>query len=184
MLLNHTSGIPEYNSQPAYVTYLLQHPLHTFSTMDYLNFIKGQSLQFTPGSKHQYTNTNYVLLALIGDQITGDHAKFIRDIIFVPLGLVNSFYREDENYLNKPELVNSYWDRYSNGVIENCSKMQQTNVASLIGDDGIIATPIDYIQFLKALFEGQILSQATMNQMLEFVKNDPAKPWLWIRDSH
>jgi D-alanyl-D-alanine carboxypeptidase len=50
--------------------------------------------------------------------------------------------------------------------------MQQVNVASLIGDDGIIASPIDYVKFLKGLFEGQLLSQPTMDQMLTFVKND------------
>lgn len=175
MLLNHTSGIAEYNDKPAYISYLLQHPLHFFTTMDYLDYIDGKDMQFTPGSKRSYTNTNYLLLALIGDQLTGDHAKYIRDQIFVPLGLINSYYRENENYLDKPELVNSYWDRYSNSVLENCSEMQNVNVASLIGDDGIIATPIDYVKFLKGLFEEQLLMPSTMEQMLTFVKSDTAK---------
>jgi D-alanyl-D-alanine carboxypeptidase len=109
------------------------------------------------------------LLALIGDQITGDHAKFIRDEIFKPLGLEHSFYRDDANYLNQPDLVNSYWDRYSNSVLENCSEMQNVNVGSLIGDDGIIASPIDYIKFLKGLFDGELLSPSSMDQMLTFV---------------
>jgi len=175
MLLNHTSGVAEYNDDPAYVSYLLQHPLHVFTTMDYLGYIEGDDLQFTPGSKYRYTNTNYELLALIGDQLTGDHAKYIRDEIFKPLGLMHTFYRDNANYLNQPDLVNSYWDRYSNGVIENCSQMQQINVASMIGDDGMIASPIDYVKFLKGLFDGELLSQPTMNQMLTFVKNDTGK---------
>lgn len=177
MLLNHTSGVAEYNDVPAYVSYLLQHPLHVFTTMDYLNYIDGKPTKFTPGSKYSYTNTNYELLALIGDQITGDHAKFIRDSIFKPLGLVNSFYHDNANYLDKPGLVNSYWDRYSNGKIENCSQMQQINVASMIGDDGMIASPLDYVKFLKALFNGQLLSPSSMTQMLTFVRNDPSKSY-------
>lgn len=172
MLLNHTSGIAEYNMDAAYVSYLLQHPLHVFTTMDYLDYIDGDDMQFSPGEKYRYTNTNYMLLALIGDQLTGDHAKFIRDEIFQPLGLTNSFYRNDAGYLNNPLLVNSYWDRYGNGVLENCSQMQQINVASLIGDDGIIASPIDYLKFLRGLFEGQLLTQPTLDQMLTFVSND------------
>ena len=51
MLLNHTSGIAEYNDKPAYVSYLLQHPLHVFSTMDYLDYIEGVDMKFEPGSK-------------------------------------------------------------------------------------------------------------------------------------
>lgn len=174
-LMNHTSGVPEYNDKPAYVSYLLQHPLHIFTTMDYLGFIEGDDLQFEPGSKRKYTNTNYLLLALIGDQLTGDHAKYLRDQIFKPLGLVNSYYHDNAEYLNQPDLVNSYWDRYSNSVLENCSEMQKVNVKTLIGDDGIIAAPIDYVKFLKALFEGQLLTQSSMDQMLTFVKNDTGK---------
>lgn len=174
-LMNHTSGIAEYNDKPAYVSYLLQHPLHVFTTMDYLDYIKGDDLRFEPGSKRVYTNTNYLLLALIGDQLTGDHAKYMRDQIFKPLGLVNSYYRDNADYLQQPGLVNSYWDRYSNGVLENCSAMQQVNVGSLIGDDGIIAAPADYVTFLKALFEDQLLSPSSMEQMLTFVKNDTGK---------
>jgi D-alanyl-D-alanine carboxypeptidase len=172
MLLNHTSGMAEYNMKPAYVSYLLQHPLHVFTTMDYLDYIDGDPLDFTPGSKYRYTNTNYVLLALIGDQLTGDHAKYIRDEIFKPLGLEHTFYHDNANYLQNTALVNSYWDRYSNGVIENCSQMQQVNVGSLVGDDGVIASPIDYIKFLKGVFEGQLLEPATLEQMLTFVGNE------------
>lgn len=168
MLLNHTSGIPEYNSQPAYVTYLLQHPLHKFTTLDYLNYIEGKELQFEPGSKYRYTNTNYELLALMGDFITGDHAKYIREQIFQPLGLVNSYYHDHENYLNNSKLVNSYWDRYSNGAIENCSAMQKINVASMMGDDGMIASPLDYVKFLEALMNGQLLQTGTLQEMFVF----------------
>lgn len=172
MLLNHTSGVPEYIDNPNYVSYLLQHPLHTFTTMDYLNYIDGRPLQFTPGSKtYTYTNTNYLLLALIGDYLTGDHAKFIRDELFKPLGLIHSFYHDDSNYLDKPELINTYWDRYSNYVLENCSDMHKTNVKSLIGDDGMIATPLDYVKFLRALFNHQLLADSTMQEMLTFIPN-------------
>jgi D-alanyl-D-alanine carboxypeptidase len=172
MLLNHTSGVAEYNDKAAYVTYLLQHPLHKFSSLDYLEYIQGSDVQFVAGSKYKYTNTNYLLLALIADKITGDHAKYLRDHIFVPVGLANSFYHNDENYLRKGELVNSYWDRYSNSQIENCTEMQKTNVGSLVGDDGIIATPVDYVKFLQALMNHQLLSRSTMDQMFTFINND------------
>jgi D-alanyl-D-alanine carboxypeptidase len=52
MLLNHTSGVAEYNGDAAYVSYLLEHPLHVFTTMDYLDYIKGDKVQFPAGSKY------------------------------------------------------------------------------------------------------------------------------------
>lgn len=172
MLLNHTSGIPEYNFQPAYVSYLLQHPNHYFQPEDYLKYIDGKNLIFTPGSKHVYTNTNYVILSMVADAISGDHAKFINEIIFKPLGLVNTFYRNDPGYLKYPEIVNSYWDRYSDGILENVSQLQRMNVSTLVGDDGIVTTPVDAIKFLQGLAEGKLLADSTMKQMKTWVNND------------
>ena len=176
MLLNHTSGIPEYNFQPAYVSYLLQHPRHYFQPEDYLKYIGGKKLVFTPGSKHVYTNTNYVILSIIADAISGDHAKFISEIIFKPLGLANTFYRNDPGYLKYPEIVNSYWDRYSDGILENASQLQRMNVSMLVGDDGIVTTPADAIKFLQGLAEGKLLSDSTMIQMKTWVNDDKGQP--------
>jgi D-alanyl-D-alanine carboxypeptidase len=164
MLLNHTSGIAEYNFAPSYVSELLQHPDQIFSPEDYLGYIDGKPLDFEPGSKYSYRNTNYVILALMVDAITGDHAKYISEVIFKPLGLTNTFYRASENYLTYPMLVNTYWDRHSNGILENVSLLQRTNVASMIGDDGIVTTPEDAVRFLKGLMENQLLNESTKNE--------------------
>lgn len=169
MLLNHTSGIAEYNDHPDYVTYLLEHPLHTFTTNDYLNYVRNESPKFSPGEKYSYTNTNYVLLALIADEITGDHKKYIKDNILSAHGLQHTFYHS-QDFMEMPLLVNTYWDRYSNGEIENVSEMHRVNVGSLVGDDGIVATPTDYIIFLEKLLNNQILHSSTMSQMLDYIQ--------------
>jgi D-alanyl-D-alanine carboxypeptidase len=176
MLLNHTSGIPEYNFQPNYVAKLLQHPDHKFEPEDYLKYIEGKPLDFEPGSKFSYRNTNYVLLALIADAITGDHAAFLSETIFKPLGLVNTFYRHEPGYLDYPQLVNTYWDRYSTSIVENVSQMQRNNVASLIGDDGIVATPVEAVKFLRGLMEGQLLEPSTLNLMKTWVNDSKGNP--------
>lgn len=171
MLLNHTSGIPEYNSAPAYITKLLQQPDYPFSPEEYLNYIKGKPLDFDPGSKFSYRNTNYVILALMADAITGDHAKFLSEVIFKPLDLKNTFYRREDAYLSYSNLVNSYWDRNSNSILENASQLQRNNVAALIGDDGIVATPTDAVKFLKGLMEGKLLTTSTLDIMKTWVKD-------------
>ncbi|SHG26031.1 serine hydrolase domain-containing protein [Flagellimonas flava] len=172
MLLNHTSGIPEYNFNPNYVARLLQTPEYAFTGEDYLGYIRKKPLDFEPGSRYSYRNTNYVLLALILDQITGDHAQCIDDIIFKPLGLSSTFYRNDANFLNYQELVNSYWDRNSTGIVENATYLQRKNVQHMIGDDGIVTTPVEAVKFLKGLMEGQLLSKKTLGLMKQWVKND------------
>ena len=53
----------------------------------------------------------------------------------MPLGLDHTFYRHEPGYLNYPTLYNAYWDRHSNGILENASQLQRNNVAALIGDE-------------------------------------------------
>lgn len=172
-LLNHTSGMPDYLENPSYITYVLQHPDHFFSSDEILGYIKNKKQQFTPGSRFEYSNTNFHVLALIADAVTGDHNEFIRQKILEPLGLGNTFYR---NIAGHPTLVNSYLDRYSNGIVENVSQLQQVSVSFSKGDDGIIATPFDAIDFMRGLAEGKLLSSASLGEMLSFVNGADGKP--------
>ena len=137
MLLNHTSGVPEYNSNPSFVSGVIQHPLQNFSATDCLESIAGHDLQFAPGSKYLYTNTNYLLLSLIGDAITGNHAEYIKKNIFKPLGLDNTYYGNDHEYLKGLNLPESYWDVFNNGVAVNITGFQQSTVVSSKGDDDL-----------------------------------------------
>lgn len=172
MLLNHTSGVPEYSTQPAFVSSVLLHPTTPFSLIDCLRSIEDEKLLFKPGTRFSYCNTNYLLLSLIADVITGDHAKYIQQKLFEPLGLRNSFYENNHNYLKKLPIVHSYWDVLGVGRPADITLMQQVNVSSLKGDDGIVCTPLDAVRFFKGLMEGRILSEASVKEMLSFVKDE------------
>jgi len=172
MLLNHRSGVPEYNQDPEFVSEVILHPLKDFSSEDCLKAIANKDLQFTPGSKYQYTNTNYLLLSLIGDAITGDHAAYIKTNIFKPLGLNNSYYGKDHNYLDKLDLPQSYWDVFNVGIPVNITPFQKMTVACSKGDDGIVCTTTDAVKFLKGLMEGKLLKPESLKEMLDFVKDE------------
>jgi len=172
MLLNQTSGVPEYNEAPAFVSNVILHPLQNFSSEDCLRAINGMDFQFSPGSKYKYTNTNYLLLSLIGDAITGDHAAYIKKNIFKPLGLNNSYYGKDLNYLKGLLLPQSYWDVFNNGVAVNATPFQQMTVACSKGDDGIVCTTTDAVKYLKGLMEGKLLNEGSMKDLMEFVKDE------------
>lgn len=176
MLLNHTSGIHEYNYLPEYITVLLQDPDHAFTPLDYMELIKGKEPNFEPGSRYSYRNSGYVLLALMMDYLTGDHAEFIRQNIFNKLDLKNTFYRESSAYLEKPTLVDGYWDRYSNGIVENSSYLQKQNVRKMIGDDGIITTAADGIRFLEALMKGELISSTSLAEMKTWENDSKSVP--------
>ena len=176
MLLNHTSGVPEYISDPEYVSLVIQHPLTVPKIEDCLKYLADDEPQFAPGSQYKYTNTNYLLLAMIADILTGNHAVYIAENILKPLGLKNTYYRNDPGYLHYKNLVDSYWDVLNIGVPANITQMQRANVASLKGDDGIVCTPMDAVLFLKGLMEGRLLKKSSLDLMQNWVKNKAGNP--------
>jgi D-alanyl-D-alanine carboxypeptidase len=172
MLLNHTSGVPEYNHNAEFISDVILHPLKDFSSEECLKAIANENLQFTPGSKYLYTNTNYLLLSLIGDAITGDHAAYIAKNIFTPLGLRNSYYAKSHDYLKGLNLPESYWDVFNAGIPVNISPFQKMTVACSKGDDGIVCTTVDAIKYLKGLMEGKLVKPESLTEMLDFVKDE------------
>jgi D-alanyl-D-alanine carboxypeptidase len=92
MLLNHTSGIPEYNFRPEFVSRVILHPLETLSVRENLSYIRNEPSVFPPGSRYAYTNANFEFLSLIADVLTGDHVAYMNDHIFKPLGMTQTRY--------------------------------------------------------------------------------------------
>lgn len=89
------------------------------------------------------------------DALTGDHIRFITKTIFELLGLTYAFYRHEPAYLGYPELTNTYWDRYSNGIV---------------------ATPVEAVKFMKGLMEGKLLSPSTLAEMQSWVTASDGNP--------
>ena len=169
MLLNHTSGLAEYSTDPLLVSDIIQNPLKVLSVTKMLSYIDGKPLEFEPGSQYKYRNTNYGLLSLVADKITGDHIKYTNENIIGKLGLTNTFYLTRDNYTQDINLVDAYWDVLLEGQPVNISKLQRANVASMKGDDGLVASTEDAVGFMKALISGQLLKPKTLELMQEWV---------------
>ncbi|HSZ33439.1 MAG TPA: serine hydrolase domain-containing protein [Puia sp.] len=176
MLLNHTSGVPEYGNNPVFVANIILHPTTIFKMEEAISCLADESPMFEPGSRHSYSNTNYLLLAMIADVITGDHAKYMEENIFKPLSLNHTFYRSNNRYLNYPDLTDSYWDVLNCGRPANITPLQKANVAMLKGDDGIVCTTTDAIKFLKGLVEHKLLRDSTFALMQHWVNDDKGNP--------
>ncbi|PSR51889.1 D-alanyl-D-alanine carboxypeptidase [Adhaeribacter arboris] len=177
-LLNHSSGIPDYASDATYITDFLNNPLYPFTSDKYLGYVAGKRLKFAPGTDYSYSNTNYLLLTILIDQVTGaSHAKYITDHIFKPLNLHDTYYLNEPAYPQPTGLVSSYYDRRGNGYLEDISKIQNQQVASMHGDDGIIASPYDVVSFTDAILKGNLLTVASKQQMRQFIatQKEPEK---------
>ena len=176
MLMNHTSGVPEYTTRPRYVSRVLLHPLEVPALRENLSYIRDEAPLFAPGSRYAYTNTNFELLALIADTITGDHVAYMKKNVFNPLGLTQTRYLRSPAELKGLPVVDSYWDILGTGEPANITPMQMANVASMKGDDGIVCAPVDAVKFILGLMEGKLLTSRSLEMMMSTVKNDKGEP--------
>ena len=172
MLSNHTSGLPEYSTEPRLVSKIIHDPNTVLSVEEMLSYIEDLPMDFKAGSQYAYRNTNYELLSLIADKITGDHVAYINKIIIDKLKLKNTYYLSKSNYQDEIKLVDSYWDILLTGIPVNVSGMQKANVASMKGDDGLVASTGDAVLFLKGLAEGKLLKSKTLDLMQEWVTDE------------
>jgi CubicO group peptidase (beta-lactamase class C family)/ketosteroid isomerase-like protein len=84
-LLRHEGGVPD----PDYAAlYYKQVPLD-----ELIDSFKHKPLQFEPGSRSEYSNAGYVILARIVEKVSGkSYSDFLRDHIFAPLGMADTGY--------------------------------------------------------------------------------------------
>lgn len=172
-LLSHSSGIPNYDM----VRPWWNNPL-VVSWQDELESVFDRPAEFTPGSRFEYCNTNYKLLAVIIDQLTGSHADFFSERIFHPLGLDNTYYKNEARRGAPPDLVDVYFDRFGDGYLENGGSLITTiEYNHAYGDGGMIADVADYARFIEAVLSGKLLRPGSIAEMT--TPAFPENSWLY-----
>jgi D-alanyl-D-alanine carboxypeptidase len=168
-LLRHTSGIPDFSGDLAYDLDFLNDPLGSYPPERLLSYLHGQSAIFAPGNGYFYSNANYLLLALVLDEVSGgSHADVITERILEPLGLSSTYYRNEPGFPSPPGLVNSYQDIAGDGHLMNVSDMAVHAAEVFFGNAGLIATSADFAAFLEELLDGQLLDQQSLSEMQEW----------------
>ncbi|HIE1221361.1 TPA: serine hydrolase domain-containing protein [Serratia marcescens] len=111
-LIYHTSGLPCLFdiAEEKEIDYFSE-----FTSEDIITGIfESRHLHFTPGTKHDYSNTGYILLAQVVENISGtSFADFVKNNIFKPLGMTNSFI---SNGLERNKVAVSGYQKKENDV--------------------------------------------------------------------
>lgn len=124
-----------------------------------------------PGTAYQYSSTNFMLLAMIMDQLTPNgHTDFLRKEVLQAHGFKTTYYRQTP----PDHLVNHYGDLDQDGKVENLTSKTIETTNWFMGDDGIYAPISEAAHFLETLMGGGILKAETLGQMTKW--NDEKKP--------
>lgn len=90
-LLQHTSGLPEYIRAPKFVEAFTADPAAYFAPTQLTGFVRDEPLEFVPGSRYHYSDTDNIAAGLMEEAATGSsYASLLRSEVFRSLGLVES----------------------------------------------------------------------------------------------
>jgi len=164
-LLSHRSGIYEILENPA-VRFSLFFPKKIWQPQELVD-IAVQEKPHELG-KYYYSNTNYILLGLIAEQITGQEvAMLYRQRIFEPLGLQNTWFVP---YETTPANLISGYDR-DLIPLPGLYKLKSNSVSAATAaftSGAMVSTAEDLLKFYAGLFSDELLSPASLEAMTIF----------------
>jgi D-alanyl-D-alanine carboxypeptidase len=156
MLLNHTSGIPEWVGGEVHAT-VVSHPEHVWTTDEALAIAAGTSAYFEPGTSWQYSNTNYTLLGMVLDRVGGTSWRAqIRARVLAPLGLTSTELPEPGDRTIAADYAHGYQD--VGGAPVDLSFVDPS-MAGASGGNAMVTTVRDLARFIDALFAGELFAR-------------------------
>jgi CubicO group peptidase (beta-lactamase class C family) len=152
-LLTHTSGIPNVNDLPDYDTF--SRSPHTLPEL--VAKFAALPLEFEPGANYHYSNSNYNLLALILEKVSGEeYGEYIRRHIFDPAGMRDSGH--DGDALRLIPMAASGYEPAGKAAHEKAAYLDWS---SKTGNGSLYSTVDDLHRFVGALKANAVLQAAT-----------------------
>ncbi|MGA8839034.1 MAG: serine hydrolase domain-containing protein [Candidatus Aquilonibacter sp.] len=151
-LLNQVSGLPNYTSLPDIATAMATIPDATGKIVAYVN----KPLNFTPGTKWEYSNTNYWVLGKVVSRVSGmSYEDYVREHIFKPAGMTHSGFVSDESGLD--DFAIPYWQGPKNDGPTQPAPTMLESWPSAAG--AIVSTVGDLAAWDIALASGNVISR-------------------------
>lgn len=120
---------------------------------------------FEPGTSHRYSNSGYALLGLVIEKITGKpYEESLRKTITAKIDLADTYLAIGNIDVSKNEALTFM------NVGAGWKPVEETHPSNMYSAGAIISTPSDLVKFVRALFDGKIVSQehlALMKTMRE-----------------
>jgi D-alanyl-D-alanine carboxypeptidase len=172
MLLNMTSGLPEYLDNPRINDIINNKPRHRWTRDEVLSGLG--SAQFAPGARYQYTNTNYIALGGILERIAGTSIESnFQTRIARPAGMTSSTFAPTPAGTRR---MSQPYTQANNGALTDWwipgYGLSNDYWGPVWTDGGLASTATDLARFGNALLRSRLLTPATVAQMTNVGPDD------------
>ena len=167
-LLKHESGIYNLTDSPLFLEVLNNNLLHIWQDEEIILNLVDKPL-FQPGESYSYSNTNYILLGMILKKATGKSiSTLLKDRILVALNLNHTFLAVEDSL--KGNIAHGWLDVDGDSEPDDFTDLfgQPNAFYSAIWTAGAIySTAEDAAVFMKALFNGELVSSNSLHKMMD-----------------
>ncbi|MGI9031551.1 MAG: serine hydrolase domain-containing protein [Ilumatobacteraceae bacterium] len=181
-LLDMRSGLYSYTDDPEWSQTVEVEPQRVWTPQELLDIAFGHPADFAPDSNWHYTNTNYILLGMIMEQVTGQPAsELFEQRLFAPLGMNDTVLPALEDSSIPVPFVHGYHYGSFDQALP-AEQQAQAAAGTLLPEDvsdinaswgwtagSVISTPDDLVVWVDALVSGTLLDPAT--QQLDSIRS-------------
>ncbi len=171
-LLQHTSGLPDYDQDVATDYLANQHTY--FEPRQLLDMALAHGAESAPGIQWSYSNTNYIIAGLLVQKVTGRPlGEEITRRVINRIGLRHTYWPATGDQTIRERHPQGYWMTEPGKPLVDVTE-QEPSMAWAAG--ALISTPSDLNRFFGALIGGKLLKPAQLAQMLTTVDAPDAGP--------
>jgi CubicO group peptidase (beta-lactamase class C family) len=161
-LVHHTSGVRDYLELMGMAGRKMDEPFNNQEAVELIARQKG--INFKPGEKFSYSNSNYVLIAEIVRRVSGKSLReFADENIFRPLGMTNTLFNDDRTAVVKNRVVS-----YAQSSPGRYTQFVKTIEA--MGDGNLLTTVEDLAKWDQNFYDNKIGGEGFSQQMLTRTK--------------
>ena len=177
-LLNHTSGISHFTEHDQYWVAVFGNLDSLWSPEDILAYTP--EAHTPPGTTFHYSSTNYVLLGLIIEKATESSLSAeLRDRLFIPFELRNTYTPLESKVSAPGVMAHGHYDIDRDGELDDVGLLSRRSIFSSVWASGpVVSSAEDLALWAESLFNGDVLAQESLDQMLDFHRPTPGEPFL------
>lgn len=168
-LLNMTSGLFNYTNDKAFSEAVVANFQKAWAPQDLISVASAHPVNFEPGAKYDYCNTNYILLGMIIEKVTGNKiGDEIQKRIINKIGLKNTYFAENS------EMPNTYMHGYLAADIrkprsEKLADITRMNPSLGWAAGSMVSNLEDMKIWVKALANGTLLTPEMHQAQITFL---------------
>ena len=161
-LLQHTSGIPDFSGFPGFLAAVVKSLQQAPPPRVLLSYITKPTLNFTPGTKYEYSNSDNILIGLMIQNATGrSYESVLATNVFGPLNLTRT------SLPRGTAMVFPVLRGYDiTPPLEDVTNQVAAGWSWASG--GVVSTPRDALAFVRGYVSGALFNKATHHAQFTF----------------